>query len=726
MPSRPHHAIVALLLAAAALLLAPAAGAEPLPVAPSLSVTETQRLSPEADFTHEALSAHIGAHIEYRIHVVNTGTASVAGIDLSHPACANLTSDTAGLDGTGDVLDSGQAVNYYCSHVLGVGDGGDTYDSGVAVGGAADVVTIAIVRPGLTLSVEQKTGTLDFTHDAIQVDAGQTISYRIVVTNSGNTTLYGVGIAAARCSDLGSADLQFGGIADTYQPGESVTFDCFHLVGRGIDTYTAGISVVGYDALSGQVAAADQVTATVLHPDIALTLTEARSGDAQRGGPIDVHVGDPIDYEISVANTGDSPVIADLETVRCDAIEADTAGFDGTADTYDPGASVTFRCRHVVGENDFSPYVVGAEVIAHDLTAALIQRQASVSATVLHPGLSVVVEQQETHSRTWTTVPIEVLEGESIRYTITVQNTGDTALSTVNLSADGCSDPVSQTPGFDGAGDEFRTAATARFTCMKSDLAAQPPFWKTTAVASGLDPLGGPAQATASADAGVNGVPRGVARVEGMVFNDKNANGVQDEGESGIDEAVVYNDADRSGRRERGEPAAATHADGYYRLSGLAPGPVSIHVDTVDGMTCSFPRPCGYGFELQGGQIKTGVNFGEAPARGSQAVLGSRFAPGSARLLGRTGCVNAAFAARVIGKRIASVTFTLDGKRLKKVTRRSGGAYKARVAVESLRRGVHRIVARVAFKASTTPKAKTLRLTFQRCSGRRISPRFTS
>jgi hypothetical protein len=48
------------------------------------------------------------------------------------------------------------------------------------------------------------------------------------------------------------------------------------------------------------------------------------------------------------------------------------------------------------------------------------------------------------------------------------------------------------------------------------------------------------------------------------------------------------------------------------------------------------------------------------------------------------------------------------------------------VAVAKLRRGVHRLTATVRFKASTSPKTKKLSLSFQRCGGRRLGPRFTS
>jgi hypothetical protein len=107
-----------------------------------------------------------------------------------------------------------------------------------------------------------------------------------------------------------------------------------------------------------------------------------------------------------------------------------------------------------------------------------------------------------------------------------------------------------------------------------------------------------------------------------------------------------------------------------------------------------------------------------------QLVLGERIGAVRARMQAPTGCVaSRAFSARVRGAGIAKVVFRLDGKRIKTV--RKGGLFSARVNPQSLRIGVHRLVATVTFTAASHAKARTLRTSFQRCSKRLISPRFT-
>jgi Thrombospondin type 3 repeat len=115
---------------------------------------------------------------------------------------------------------------------------------------------------------------------------------------------------------------------------------------------------------------------------------------------------------------------------------------------------------------------------------------------------------------------------------------------------------------------------------------------------------------------------------------------------------------------------------------------------------------------------------GSGPAdTGSQVVLGERIAAVSARLLAPTGCTARSFSARVRGAGIASVVFTVDGKRVKTV--RTGGMFVARVNPAKLKVGIHRIVATVKFDPARHQKARTLRSSFQHCSSRFIAPRFT-
>jgi len=108
-----------------------------------------------------------------------------------------------------------------------------------------------------------------------------------------------------------------------------------------------------------------------------------------------------------------------------------------------------------------------------------------------------------------------------------------------------------------------------------------------------------------------------------------------------------------------------------------------------------------------------------------QLVLGARIGPGSARLLGPTGCAARAFNARVKGVKMASVVFVLDGNVVKRLHKVGTKTVALRVNPSKLRIGVHRLVVHITFQPGSGTKPKTMRLSFQRCGRKLVAPRFT-
>jgi hypothetical protein len=106
------------------------------------------------------------------------------------------------------------------------------------------------------------------------------------------------------------------------------------------------------------------------------------------------------------------------------------------------------------------------------------------------------------------------------------------------------------------------------------------------------------------------------------------------------------------------------------------------------------------------------------PATGE--LLGAHVVSGSSRLHGPSGCAGRTVKATVKGRRIARVTFLLDGRKVKVV--KGAGSYS--VDSSTLKAGVHRIKARVTYETASATKQRTHLLTFQRCVKRRIVPRF--
>jgi hypothetical protein len=107
----------------------------------------------------------------------------------------------------------------------------------------------------------------------------------------------------------------------------------------------------------------------------------------------------------------------------------------------------------------------------------------------------------------------------------------------------------------------------------------------------------------------------------------------------------------------------------------------------------------------------------------SGGVLPEEIVSGRAQLRGPSGCVKNTFRARVSGRSIASVTFFIDGRRVKKVNR--GGTFNLKVNPKRYGLGRHKIVAVVRFRAESGTKARRLPLTFRRCAQGAVAPRFT-
>jgi hypothetical protein len=109
-------------------------------------------------------------------------------------------------------------------------------------------------------------------------------------------------------------------------------------------------------------------------------------------------------------------------------------------------------------------------------------------------------------------------------------------------------------------------------------------------------------------------------------------------------------------------------------------------------------------------------------------VSPARVRPGSARLSGPSGCPTTnAIAATVTGRRIVKVTFYVDGKKVKTLTKANGkgGRWVLPLNVRRLAFGAHRVQAKVEFAKSSQTTAKTLRLSFDRCHAAAAKPKFT-
>jgi hypothetical protein len=216
------------------------------------------------------------------------------------------------------------------------------------------------------------------------------------------------------------------------------------------------------------------------------------------------------------------------------------------------------------------------------------------------------------------------------------------------------------------------------------------------------------------------------ATVTGTVVGDTNGNGVRDAGENGLAGVAVFADLNGNGALDAGEPTVNSAGDGTYAIGGLKPGGYVIRHVIPAGRTCSAPSGgCSYSLTLVSNQTDPNRDFLDVPP--AQAVLAARVIPGVARMAARSGCVSgSAYNARIRGRKIQRVVFSVDGKTMRTLVRpKDNKTYRFRVNVSKLSFGGHTVAARVTFRSTSGTKSKTIRLSFRRCALQVRTPKFT-
>lgn len=134
-------------------------------------------------------------------------------------------------------------------------------------------------------------------------------------------------------------------------------------------------------------------------------------------------------------------------------------------------------------------------------------------------------------------------------------------------------------------------------------------------------------QTTPSADAGQNASVAGgqnlvldpfgsaqFGQLSGVVFFDKNGNGVQDSNESGRPQWRVYLDLNNSGTFETGEPSFVTGGGGAWSLTGLRAGAYTVRAAPPNpDWNVIFPVTSFHSVTVTSGSNQSGVNFGVQP-----------------------------------------------------------------------------------------------------------------
>ncbi len=293
---------------------------------------------------------------------------------------------------------------------------------------------VDVIHPAVTI-----------TNDATpaQVRQGDTVTFTLVVANTGDVPLTDVSIADSRTPACAQT-------IGTLPPGASQHHSC--TVNAGTDSFVSSATAIGTDPTNRQVSASDDASYTVQHP--ALEIIQVAKGPFREG--------DTVPLAITVTNTGDVALTDVKVSEPC------VKAFD----SLEPGTTQKFDCATTAPPNDV---VSTAKATAIPPIGPPVAAEDADELDVIHPAVKITQEAK----------PSTVRAGDDVTFTITVTNAGDVPLTDVKVG-ESCAKKF----------DKLETAATQTYTCTGK---APDDDFTATAEVTGMDPLNRSVQSKAEA-----------------------------------------------------------------------------------------------------------------------------------------------------------------------------------------------------------------------------------
>ena len=410
--------------------------------------------------------ASAGDTVPYSFVVTNTGNLTLEPVTLEDPLVGSLTCDVTSLAPT-DVMtcsatytltqtdvDAGQVVN--------TANASGTTPTGDVVTAQDTVSTPVTPAPALLLDKQAGTPSGD--------NAGDTIDFAFVVTNSGNVTLDPVSVVDPTVGTVVCPDA-------VLAPAETTTCSASYTLTQGdVDAgHLANSATATGTPPTGAAVSATDTTDTAIAATPAITLD--KTAGTPSGDPADTRAGDTIEYTFVVTNTGN----VTLDPVRVDDPKAGAVTCPDTV--LAPTASMTCSATYTLDQGDVdSGHVAnaatalgtppsGADVSADDETDTPI---------AANPGIALDKQAGDPSG-----LPNAPRAGDTIDYAFVVTNTGNVTLSTLTID-----DPTvgSVACPSDTLAPDASITCTATYELVQDDVDAGQVI--NDAVASGNPPTG--------------------------------------------------------------------------------------------------------------------------------------------------------------------------------------------------------------------------------------------
>ncbi|MBQ6481419.1 MAG: DUF11 domain-containing protein, partial [Anaerolineaceae bacterium] len=403
-----------------------------------------------------ASGVKVGDTVTYTVVVENTGNVTVSNIEMTDtlvtlniPAFELVPGQkkediTYTYIVTQADVDAGKIDN------TATATGKDPKDNDVTGSDDAEVTTVA-ASPEITVekSADPANG----------VKVGDTVTYTVVVTNTGNVTISSIEMSDTLVT-LSEAPFDL-------QPGDSRTITYTYVVKQsdvdaGVINNTA--TATGNTPGGGKVTDSDGAVVYPEPADPSIDVTKTAS-------PVsDVEVGDIVTYTVVVKNTGNVTLTA--VTLTDSKVDLDAESY-----TLAPNESQTVTYKYTVTQEDVDNQLitntVEVEGTAPDGTEVEDEASADVTPVLAAPGLSIEKTADPTEG---------VTTGDTVSYKVVVTNTGNVTLHDIELT----DTLVEQTaPKFTLAPEETKTFEYT-YTVTQTDVDSGK--IDNTATATGKDP----------------------------------------------------------------------------------------------------------------------------------------------------------------------------------------------------------------------------------------------
>jgi len=475
-------------------------------------------------------------------------------------------------------------------------------------------------------------------------------------------------------------------------------------------------------------------------------------------GNVQVHHGDTLTFTFDVTNVGNAPLrnvtVHDDHCPDADISSTIDKGDDETPDTLDTGDHWIYTCTMPVPEHsadEEDPIHNTVTATATDEDGHEVSASDDHTTDILHPAIELDKKVRVGATAQYVDGPVEAYVGDTLGYQVTVKNTGDTALTlkwgedaaSAAFDDERCDVGTISGPAGDDANGRLDAGETWTFTCSHHVTAQDPDPLKNTVKVIGTDSLGGEKGTVTDQDSTVTDVLHPGIGIDKTGPPTATAGDlvtytldVTNPGDVAFaEQLVVVTDAlcqappALQSKNGDGSPATLDTGERWTYTCQVQTAAGQTRVDNVAQATGTDHN--GHSASAQDDAVTQLVQPPVATPTPRQSpqiqVSPARVRPGSARLRGPTGCPRTKVVkATVTGRLIVKVTFYLDGKRVRTLTKPDKhGRWILTVTVGKVAYGTHRVVARVQFAKTSETKAKTMRLSFNRCRPAIVAPKFT-